>query len=335
MQTTLKSEASVNTGALEEKKAGDKITKSVPVIEVGKTLKDVTTILKAQRFTTIDYIYVVDGNRKLIGVFPISALFIHTGETKVADICRKSSLVKVPPKAERKKAAHLAIEHNIKAVPVVDNGIFLGVISNDDILSTLKKEFHQTLTRLAGVHQDNGNVDNILRISLMQAFLHRIPWLLVGLGGGLFAALVMSFFEKTLEQNIILALYIPLMVYMAGAVSSQMNIFLIRDLALFHGEFNHRRYFLRQFVVSSFIGISTAIVLIIMTFILHSNLKVSTVLGISLVTTISSASISGLIVPYILYFLKQDPANASGPVSTIIQDIISIVIFFAVARLLL
>ena len=182
--------------------------------------------------------------------------------------------------------------------------------------------------------KSKNQVDDIQKLSVAESVQRRIPWLMIGLLGGLAAAGIISSFEEIISQNLFLASFIPLIVYISDAVGSQMEAFAIRDFAL-HTKLKFHAYFLKQFVVVSIISIVLGIVLFIVSLMLKQDPTVSVVLSVSLFLAIISSITTGLLIPYIFNKINLDPANASGPIATVIQDILSIIIYFNVAHFLL
>jgi magnesium transporter len=317
--------------------AGYKMTNKVPAVTPAYTLADTYSFISKtiRQFDTIDYIYVVDADKKLRGVFSIKDLFRLPRGTKVEKIYKKSPLVTVLPTTDQEEVAHLSLKHDIKAVPVVDKDkIFLGVVPHYAVTSILYQELCEDILHLTGIHHSHIAFDNIFKISLFQAIKHRIPWLLVGLLGGLLAASIIGSFENILKKNLVLAAFIPLVVYIADAVGAQLEAFAIRDFALFK-KLNFIQYFLKQFMVVFTIALLLGSILTLISFGIYREIKLSIVLGSAIIGAILSALASGLFVPFLFRKLKFDPANASGPIGTIIQDILSVLIYFLVASWLL
>ena len=125
-----------------------------------------------------------------------------------------------------------------------------------------------------------------------------------------------------------------IIVYMADAVGTQMEAFIIRDLA-FNPQLHFLKYFIRQFTITSIISIFSSIVLYVLSYLFYRDYSVSLVLSLSLSIAIISSIFTGILIPYFLSKLKFDPANASGPIATIIQDILSVVVYFLIATWLL
>lgn len=312
--------------------------REMPVVSPRETFAEIRhrLIVESERYVNLNYIYVTDREHHLIGVFSIKEFFHHLkkdGQRTAAAIMEKK-LVSVRQNTHQERVALLALKHSIKAMPVTDQrGVLLGVVPFDVILEILDQEAVEDFLAMGGVYH-RGEIDNLLRTPIKLSIKHRLPWLILGLLGGLFAAGIIGGFEELLAKHLILAAFIPLIVYMAGAVSAQTVTFIIRDLAL-NPAMKFIKYFTKQLTVVSVIGVIVAGLLWFITFVLYGNLALSFVLGSALFFAIVSSVFSGLVVPYLFSKFKSDPANASGPMATIIQDVLSIVIYFVVASLVL
>ncbi|MFA6435871.1 MAG: magnesium transporter [Candidatus Gracilibacteria bacterium] len=320
---------------LKSDSVGAQMTRRVPVVFVQSTLAQVKTLLtkEARHFSSIHDVYVVDEFHKLVGVFPVKALYIHPLLKKVSDISTKKSLISVCPADHQEKVAYLAVRHHLSQVPVVDEkGKFLGAVLSDTILSILNHETHEDILRMAGIHNSHA-FSPLFETSLWTSLRHRLPWLILGLLGGLLVAKVIDSFEATLAINLVLASFIPLVVYMGDAVRTQMEALIIRDLAGNH-RFVFGRYCRREFLVIFSIALFFGILLGGIGWIFYGQM-LALVLGVALFTAILSSIFTGLFVPYFFTKLKLDPADASGPIATILQDTLSVLIYFACAHLFL
>ncbi|MFZ2086937.1 MAG: magnesium transporter [Desulfobaccales bacterium] len=315
---------------------GRVMTANVPVVQPEATIADIEKLLlrNARVFDSISYIYLVDQTGRLQGVVSIKEVFQQPKQTLASQVMT-TSLVTTPPRADQERVVHLALEHNLRAVPVVDKeGIFLGAVLSKALLHTLYQEASEDMLRLAGIKRSESMFDNVFKLSIVKSLEHRTPWLFLGLVGGILAAGIIGQFENTLQKNLILAAFMPLMVYMADAVGTQMEAFIIRDLAV-NPNLNFIKYLSRQMLIVCLIGIGTSLLLFGFVLLLYRNVRLGLVLAISLFFAIISSVITGLVVPYLFQKLHLDPANASGPVATIIQDIFSVTIFFLIASWLL
>ena len=317
--------------------AGRLMIANVPIVSPDDTIKKIEEMLlaKVKEFETINYIYAAHKNGKLAGVISIKDILWQPKSRLVSEVMVKEPVV-AHPHTDQERVAYLALKNNIKAIPIVDKeDIFLGVVPSDAILAIAYQEAGEDILRLGGVGNFHGHkLDDTMKLSVVALLKHRLPWLLIGLLGGLLAAQIIGLFEKTLEANLILAAFIPLIVYMGGATLAQTQAFLIRDLAI-NPNLKFSKYFSKQLTVIFSIGLITSALILAFGFIFKNDWLIIEILSAALFAAILSSIITGLIVPYIFYSLRLDPANASGPIATILQDIMGVTLYFLIAALLL
>lgn len=319
---------------------GRVMTNLVPVVDEDKPVRDIEKMIikDAQCFDTINYIYIINKSQKLKGIISIKEVFAHPGEvTPVKELMIKDKeIVKVRAHSDQERAALLAIQNNIKAVPVVDkDDEFLGILTSDSILHIVDNEHVEDILRLGGVYH-KGPFSSVLNISIFESLKHRLPWLALGLVGGLLIAGVIKHYELVISAHPILAAFIPMVAYMANAVGTQTQAFIIRDLASSNASgsiFPFMKYLSKQFYAISAISILISLTLYFLTFLFYGAMGISFVLSVALFFAILSSLFTGLVVPYIFYRAKFDPADASGPIGNIIQDILSVVVYFGVIML--
>lgn len=162
----------------------------------------------------------------------------------------------------------------------------------------------------------------------------RVLWLLIGLAMSLAIAGVIKGFETTLQENLILASFIPLVVYMSDAVGTQMEAIIIRSLHT-KGKFDILKFLRQQTLVVVVVALIIGTVAGLVISILNSSSNLGLVVGLSLICGILSSLFTGSVLPYFFWRLHNDPAEASGPIATAIQDLLSILVFFLIARSLL
>jgi len=316
--------------------AGSIMTTKVPVVFNNDSIGTIVDLLTkySSQFDSINYVYVLNGRKKLAGVLSIKELFRQKKRVKVKDVM-VDELVVVRVNTDQEKVVYKALKYNIKALPVVDkNGFFLGLVQSDDILRVLKKETEEDLFQMAGVVNKKGSFDNILNISVFKSVSHRFPWLFVGILGGLLIARIIGIFEETIYDNIVLIMFIPLVTYIASAVSTQMSTFMIRDLAV-NGNFLFFRYFFKNFLIVISIAVMSGLSFFLIDMFFYGDIKTGIILSVAIFSAILSSLFSGLFVPFSLSRAGIDPANASGPFGTILQDTLSILIYFSVISLML
>ena len=324
----------MNNKKFPNESAGRKMIEQVPLCYLDNTILDVRKMLlkEMKNLETINYIYVVNKNRKLVGVFSIKEIFRSPEKTLIKEITEKE-VVKVRPYADQEKVAILALENNLKSIPVVDkNSKLLGVVPSDIILDILHSENVEDFLKMAGI---NSPLQKILKGSAFYLFKVRIPWLILGLLGGIVGATIIAFFEGPLKENFILASFIPLILYMSGAVGNQTEILLIRNMAI-DNKISVWKYFFRELWTSLFIALILASLLFLISlFFFNAPYYISIILSSSLFIGIFVSVLIGVFMPYILKGFGKDPAIGSGPFSTITRDVLSLIIYFTIANYLL
>ncbi len=326
----------INTIKLNKFSIGHKITDKVPTVFKDSTIGDVRALLynNKHHFNTINYIYVISRHGKLSGVFSIKEVFNQSPETKVEDIMI-TDVYKVHPHVHEEKVAHYALDMNIKAVPVTDEeNNFLGVASNDTLFSILEKETHEDFLRLVGIVGKAHTFKDALNIPVLTSFLRRSPWIVLGLFGGILAAKIVGGFEQILSKNLMLAFFIPHIVYISDAVGTQTQTLFVRDMATIQ-NLPFKFYAVKQILTSSLIALLCGFVTFCIVGVMWTQFYTGFVIGLSTFLAVGSSSLVALATPYLLFKGKQDPAIGSGPFSTIVQDLLSIIIYFSVASILM
>lgn len=183
-----------------------------------------------------------------------------------------------------------------------------------------------------------GHHDSLMKAELVTARFWdlikiRLPWLVVGLLGGLMASIIVSRFETSLRENIALAFFIPVVAYMSDAIGTQTETILIR--ALTNLQFNIASYIWRELFVGAVIGSILGVVAGMFAYFLSASSDVAFIVGLSLFLSMTVAAVLACATPLVLRSLGKDPAVGSGPFTTAIQDVVSLTIYFTVAVLLL
>ncbi len=289
---------------------------------------------EVKNIKTAAYVYVTDEDKSLIGVASIKEILVSSKNTKIADIIQKT-LITVSPDTDQEKAADLAVKHNIKAIPVVKNKKLIGVVTTDEILSILNRALREDILHLAGIHKSHLKYENTLEVPLFLSVLHRLPWLIIGLIGITIAAIFIGIFEAVLQKYLILAFFIPAIVYMSGALGTQHQTLFVRDLAILGKKLNIKKYFLRQTIIGAFIGLVTAFLIFLIILLFWKQPFIALVIATSMFITLIISSFTALMITFFINKLNLDPALGSGPFATIISDVTSIIVYFAAALLLL
>ncbi|MDI6591941.1 MAG: magnesium transporter [Patescibacteria group bacterium] len=318
------------------KTAGSLMTAQVPLVFKEQTIGEVQKLIfeKMKEFETINYVYVIDENRKLIGVFSLKEVFQKPKDSKVKEIMEKN-LISCQASADQERVAILALKNNLKAIPVVDKEEkFLGVVPSDIILDVLHQEHVEDILLAGGLSKVEGTIRELTTAKAGALVRFRLPWLLLGLLGGVFAAQIIGFFENILKSQLLLALFIPIIVYMSDAVATQTETLIIRRIAI-DSKLNIKKYFLREIKIGSFLALILGAILGIFATFWWQNSFLGMVLVLAMFFSISLSVIVAMSIPLILQKFRKDPALGSGPFATIITDILSIAVYFITANFLL
>lgn len=315
---------------------GRLLTPNVPVINSTATVAEVEAYVRRQvdTFASMHYVYIINDQHHLVGVLSYKKLLGCGGKTDLAiSHASTAHLVTVRPSTLQDRVGQLALKHGIKAVPVISKEhIFLGAITSDGIFDILQRKHTSDVMRLAGVQHsaDNEVHEAIVSASSFRHVRLRLPWLILGLCGGLLAAVVIGRFEETLADMLVLAAFIPAIVYVADAVGSQTQILFIRALSI-DPQLLLGRYLLREGVVNIVLGGALAAIMYALSWLWLSAHVVSSILAASVFLTVLCAVMVGVVLPAILHRRGVDPAVASGPLATVIRDIMSLFIYLGVA----
>jgi magnesium transporter len=196
----------------------------------------------------------------------------------------------------------------------------------------LLAEHHEDMARLGGMQRDALSAQRSLQEPVWRRLAHRLPWLVVGLLGMLLAADLVAAFEHQLQVNLVLAFFLPGIVYLADAVGTQTETLVVRGLSV---GIPIRRIVRQELVTGVLIGVGLGLASMTVALWRWDSTSFVTVLGISLVAACATATAVAIALPWLLHRLGGDPAFGSGPLATVIQDLLSILIYLAVARALM
>lgn len=308
------------------------LTERVPTAPVSATVGEIEEQLHKNQYDTVNYIYLLDEKNTLHGVVSLKELYAARNDTRVSTIAVRS-LVLAHAQTPQEEVARMALNHGLKAIPVVaKDGTLLGVVSSDAILHILNREHVEDALLAVGVAPSANPEKDLSDEGVWFHVRTRAPWLFVGLLGGMLAATVVRFFDGALEEQLAIAAFIPAVVYMADAVGSQTQMLFIRTLAVSR-RFFLKDYFTREARVNACLALALSIGIIIISYFLIGDALLSAVLGIAILATITISVVVGLSLPLLLLRLKQDPAIATGPLATVIRDVLSLSVYLGIATL--
>jgi magnesium transporter len=245
----------------------------------------------------------------------------------------KSPPVTIDFHTDQERLVYLVLKHDLKAIPVIDSQHHLkGVVPYHAILKVFQHEFREDILRSGGIHHDLKEIEG-MSTPVAKLVRARLPSLGIGLLGGLFAAYMVAGFEQVLSSYLALAAFIPVMVYLSDAVGTQSQTLIVRMIAL-DPDFSVRRYITRELKIGGTLGAAFASLLFLAASIGWS-LDIGVVVGSAIFISIVFQAFMATYLSVTLARRNIDPALASGPLTTIISDITSLAMYFAIASALL
>ena len=287
---------------------------------------------QAENVEKIFSIYVVDNKEKLLGRIALKKLILASSDTKVADLY-EDNIISVPTYMEGEEVAEIMRRYDLEAVPVVNvKNKLVGRITVDDILDLIREQAEEDIQAMTGFSDDVEESDSIYRLSRA-----RLPWLLIGMVGGLMGAGFIGFFEEGLNAVTALAFFIPLITATGGNVGIQSSTLVVQSLAnksVFEDSLTKR--FFKVLLVAVLNGlVLAAFVFATVVFLYGQETKFGLVVAIALFSVVLLASFMGTLTPIILDKIGINPAMASGPFITTANDLLGLGVYFGVATLLL
>ena len=287
--------------------------------------------LQAEHVTRVHSIYVVDDEDRLKGRLSLKDLLTTSTKTHISDIyIKKVTYVKVD--TEDVEVARIMQKYDLEAIPVVDEmGRLVGRITIDDIIDVIKDEADKDYQLAAGISQDVEADDSILELTKA-----RLPWLVLALFGGFISVTLLGGFQKALEFHKELFFFTPLIAAMAGNVGVQSSAIIVQGLANNTVSGSIIQRLLKELSLGLLNGTILSLILMLGSyFLLGMDLKIGITVTISLFSVIILASLIGTFIPIMLDKYGVDPALATGPFITTSNDILGIIIYFSIARLIL
>ncbi|HSO57340.1 MAG TPA: magnesium transporter [Paenisporosarcina sp.] len=317
----------------EEYTAGSIMTTEYVAIPENSTVKSAMTILRnaAPEAEIIYYLFVVNDDHQLTGVVSLRDLIIADEESLIRSI-RNERVVSVSVSEDQEEVARMIKDYDFLAVPVVDfENHLLGIITVDDILDVLEEEANDDYSKLAAVSE----MDTFDKGPLTAA-KKRLPWLIILLFLGMFTASLMGIFEETLDKVAILAVFIPLIAGMAGNSGTQALAVAVRGIATGDiAEQSKMKLLMREAGTGLITGIVCAVFSVGIVFFIQHDLLLGLLVGTAIFGSIFVATLSGSFIPLLIHRMNIDPAVASGPFITTLNDIISILIYLGLASMFL
>ncbi|MDR1880639.1 MAG: magnesium transporter [Tannerellaceae bacterium] len=287
--------------------------------------------LQAEEMDEIYYVYVIDDDERLRGVLPLKRMITNPSVSKIKHVMKKDP-ISVHEGDSIEEVVQVIEKYDLVALPVVDSiGRLVGRITIDDVMDEVREQHERDYQLASGISVDVETSDNVF----MQTAA-RLPWLLIGMLGGIGNSLILGGFEGSFAQNPKMALFIPLIGGTGGNVGIQSSAIVVQGLAnntLKAGDIFAQ--VLKEAVVALINASMIGLTVFIYNFFTLGDRAITASVSLSLFAVVMFASIFGTVVPMTLHKMKVDPALATGPFITITNDIIGMMIYMFIAASLM
>jgi magnesium transporter len=300
-------------------------------LTAGEAIKSVQK--RSEEKEMVFYLYITHGDHKLSGVVSLRQLLMHPADRKLKEIMNPN-VISVNTDTEQGEVAQVVSKYNILAVPVVDsNYTLVGIVTVDDIIDVIREEASEEFLQMAGAGKDR---EILLKTTRESAFI-RAPWLFASWIGGIMAMFIIGSFEDELQKVITLASFIPIVIGMGGNIATQSSTIVVRGIAT--GRINldaSFRVVMKEMQVGIILGLIYGLFLgVIAYFGFPDPALLGVVVGVSIFFCMAMSATLGTTIPLILKRFDIDAAIATGPFVTTSIDILGVLMYFYVAKLLL
>ena len=315
----------------DEDTAGGLMQKEFLYVNVDWTVEEALTEIRdqAKDVEKVYTIYVVDDINKLMGVLSLKSLFFSDSHLIIKDLYQNKNIISVKVTEEQEEVMRLFDKYGLVSIPVLDyQNKLVGRITIDDVVDIIREEADRDFQLATGITEkveDNASVFKITRA--------RLPWLIIGMLGGTLGAKVISSFEGNISIVPALAFFIPMITAMGGNVGVQSSAIVVQSLA----KGNQFKSIFSKLGKELLVGLLNGIICSSLIFGIASvfgTLNLGVVVSISLFVVILFASVMGTLIPLILDKYDIDPALATGPFITTLNDVLGLFIYFTVAMLI-
>ncbi|ERJ11543.1 magnesium transporter [Haloplasma contractile] len=318
----------------EEETAGSIMTTDFIEIPINLDVKQAMKKLveDAVDAETIYTLYIVDENRKLMGIMSLRELILARAHETIGDLMNQK-VVSVLASLDQEEVAHIMRDYDFLSVPVVDyQDHMLGIITIDDIVDVIDEEANEDYEKFAGV----SDIEDLFESNPFKSAKQRLPWLIALLFLGMVISTLLNFFGDTLEAMVDLAFFIPVIAGMAGNTGTQSLAITIRGLASDDIEsIKKLKYIMKEAVTGLIIGLVTSVIAFGLVMILKQDPVLALLVAIAILGSLIVANLAGTVTPLVMVKLNVDPAIASGPFIQTLNDLISNSIYLGLATWIL
>lgn len=305
-------------------------------VPLSATVKQAVEAIRAkvEEVGDLHFVYVVDKQNRLAGMLGLEKLILSKASTPVRDLMDQG-VHAVTPEASQEAVARIFKRYDLVVLPVIDErGRLLGRILHDDAVDALAEKASEDILHMAGVTPDE--VELVYTDQMVKIAAARLPWLLATLVGLQISALLYWQFQLTFPQMLALIPFIPVISAMGGNMGSQSSIIVVRGFATGRVDFhNMGRVLSRELMIGSMIGVACGLVSGGLAVVWQGSFLLSVTVTLGMIAGIVMAALVGVLIPYLFRAIKIDPAIATGPFVTTLEDILATSIYYLIALLII
>jgi magnesium transporter len=299
-------------------------TRNIPLAGSADTAGDVRRAITGRRFDSAVDVAVCEGDR-FVGLVPIELLLAAAEDEPMTGLLQQPPVAR--PGLTQEITAWRMVQHDRPSLAVIDHdGRFVGLVPPERMLAVLLEEHEEDLSRLAGVLHQTQATRRASQEPVVRRLWHRLPWLLIGYLGALLAAGLVGRFEADIAADPRLAFFLPGVVYLADAVGTQTETVVIRGLSI---GVTIRSILRRELATGAVIGIVIGALFVPAGLVLFGDLALAVAVGVAVMAACAISTVVAMVLPNLLAAKGRDPAFGSGPLATVVQDLLSIVVYFA------
>jgi magnesium transporter len=312
--------------------AASHMVRRIPTGSPDETVSAILQRLSGQVFDYAGMVFVVDADHRLQGLITAARLLAAAPDQRLRDIVHRPAPF-VHLRTDQEHTASLALTHGVTAVPVVDEQArLLGAVPPVALLAILRHEHVEDLHRLAGIRRETVHARVAIEAPPFRRARDRLPWLLAGLLGSMIATFVVARFEAALQAKVAIAFFVPGIVYLADAIGTQTEAIAVRGLSL--SRLPIGKLIGGELRTGLLIGLVLAVLTFPAVWVIFGDPALAGAVAIALFAAGTAATTIGLLFPWALARMGKDPAFGSGPIATIVQDVLSLLIYFLVVSLM-
>lgn len=309
------------------------VVTAVPTALPDARAAEVRERMTGRRYEDASHVFVVGADGRLVGIASMADLIAAEASRPIKELMESNNRHVVVADTDREEAASMAIRTGISTLAVCDaHGRFVGAVPAGALMSILRDEHMEDLHHMAGILGRSEAAKEALSAPPHRRALYRLPWLLVGMAGSAVATLMMTQFEGALAAHIAVAFFIPAIVYLADAVGTQSEAVAVRGLSLTGADL--APLVAGELGTGVLIGVALGSLAYPLVWLAFGSVALAATVALALIVASSVASTIGFALPWLFARLGYDPALGSGPLGTVIQDVLSLLIYFLIAAAL-